>query len=112
MIVKMSGSASSPVVALDRCEIECVEPERVASVLARLPDERVFQDLAETFRVLSDPGRVCLISALLEAGELCACDLAAVTGLSLAQPPPAALGTARPLPQAGPQRLLLPRRRP
>ena len=45
MPVKMSASASSPVVALDRCEIECVEPERVASVLARLPDERVFQDL-------------------------------------------------------------------
>jgi DNA-binding transcriptional ArsR family regulator len=42
----------------------------------------VFQDLAETFRVLSDPGRVRLISALLGAGELCVCDLAAVTGLS------------------------------
>jgi ArsR family transcriptional regulator, lead/cadmium/zinc/bismuth-responsive transcriptional repressor len=54
----------------------------VAAVLERLPSEHVFQDLAETFRVLSDPGRVRLISALLEAGELCVCDLAAVTGLS------------------------------
>src|SRR5712691_5396114 len=83
MSVKMSSSAaSSRVVPLDRCDVECVEPERVAAVLERLPDERVFQDLAETFRVLSDPGRVRLISALLEAGELCVCDLAAVSGLS------------------------------
>lgn len=69
-------------VAPDRCEAECVDPDRVAAVLARLPEEGVFQGLAETFRVLSDPGRVRLISALLEAGELCVCDLAAVTGLS------------------------------
>ena len=59
-----------------------MEPERVAAVLERLPDASVFDDLAETFHVLSDPGRVRLISALLEAGELCVCDLAAVTGLS------------------------------
>ena len=69
-------------IPLDRCEVDCVEPERVAAVLERLPDHSVFQDLAETFRVLSDPGRVRLISALLGAGELCVCDLAAVTGLS------------------------------
>jgi len=75
-------SSSQTVIPLDRCEVECVEPERVAAVLERLPEPRVFQELAEVFRVLSDPGRVRLISALLEAGELCVCDLAAVTGLS------------------------------
>jgi hypothetical protein len=37
----------SRVTPLDRCETECVEPERVAAVLERLPDERTFQDLAE-----------------------------------------------------------------
>ncbi|HEX6700169.1 MAG TPA: metalloregulator ArsR/SmtB family transcription factor, partial [Gaiellaceae bacterium] len=67
---------------MDRCDVECVDPERVNAVLDRLPAAGVFQDLAETFRVLSDPGRLRLISALLEAGELCVCDLAAVTGLS------------------------------
>jgi ArsR family transcriptional regulator, lead/cadmium/zinc/bismuth-responsive transcriptional repressor len=80
--VKKLATSQARVVPLDRCEVECVEPERVAEVLVRLPDAAVFQDLAETFRVLSDPGRVRLISALLEAGELCVCDLAAVTGLS------------------------------
>ena len=77
--MSVKASTTAPI---DRCEAECVEPERVAAVLERLPDERVFQDLAETFRMLADPGRVKLISALLEAGELCVCDLAAVTGLS------------------------------
>jgi len=77
----MSTSATR-IVPLDRCEVECVDPERARVVLERLPDEQTFHDLAETFRVLSDPGRVRLIAALLEAGELCVCDLAAVTGLS------------------------------
>jgi ArsR family transcriptional regulator, lead/cadmium/zinc/bismuth-responsive transcriptional repressor len=80
--VKTSEASQQRVVPLDRCEVECVDPERVRAVLERLPPASVFQDLAETFRVLSDPGRVRLISALLEGGELCVCDLAAVTGLS------------------------------
>lgn len=66
----------------DACEVECVDPERVVAVVERLPDERVGHELAETFRVLADPGRLRLILALLEAGELCVCDLAAATGLS------------------------------
>jgi DNA-binding transcriptional ArsR family regulator len=70
------------VIPLERCEVECVEPEKAASVLQRLPGEAVTQELAETFRVLADAGRVRLILALLEGGELCVCDLAAVTGLS------------------------------
>ncbi len=82
MSVKTSVASPAGVIPLDRCEVECVQPERVATVLERLPESAVFQDLAETFRVLSDAGRVRLISALLEAGELCVCDLAAVTGLS------------------------------
>ena len=76
------SSQPTPVVPLDRCEVECVDAERVAHVVAALPDDRTSQGLAETFRVLSDPGRVRLIIALLEGGELCVCDLAAATGLS------------------------------
>ncbi len=79
MIVKTS---SASVVALDRCEVECVDPQRVASVRDRLPDDRSAQVMAEVFKLLSDPGRLRLILALLEAGELCVCELAAVTGLS------------------------------
>ena len=69
-------------VPLDRCADPHAEPERVAALRARLPDERTAQELAEIFRVLTDPGRVRLIVALLEGGELCVCDLADATGLS------------------------------
>ena len=72
---------SATVVALDRCETLCVDPEKVALVLERLPAAADAAQLAATFHVLSDPGRVRLIAALLE-GELCVCDLAAVTRLS------------------------------
>lgn len=80
MSVKTSGARQ--VIPLDRCEVAHVDPERVDLVRDRLPDERVSHDLAEAFRVLADPGRVRLILALLEGGELCVCDLAAATGLS------------------------------
>lgn len=67
-------------------ETTCAErhddPERVRDVRDRLPDDQTFQRMAETFRLLADPGRARLISTLLEAGELCVCDLAAATGLS------------------------------
>jgi len=69
-------------VALEQCDVVCVEPDKVAALLARLPNEGAAHELAETFRILADPGRVRLILALLEGGELCVCDLAAVTGLS------------------------------
>jgi divalent metal cation (Fe/Co/Zn/Cd) transporter len=44
-------------VELEQCDVTCVEPEKVAAVLARLPDEGAAHELAETFRILSDPGR-------------------------------------------------------
>ena len=39
-------------------------------------------DLAELFRLLGDPTRVRILFALLEAGELCVCDVAAVVETS------------------------------
>ena len=82
MHAKTSIESLSSAVPFDSCEVVCVDPDRVAAVLERLPQRRVFQDLAESFQVLSDPGRLRLISALLEVEELCVCDLAAVSGLS------------------------------
>ena len=67
-------------------QTEACEADRVAAdKLEQLRDalsEGAALDLAETFRLLSDPGRLRLIAALLEADELCVCDLADVTGLS------------------------------
>ena len=73
---------SATSIGLDRCHEAHQDSARLTAALERLPDAGVFQELAETFRVLSDPGRVRLISVLLEAGELCVCELAAASGLS------------------------------
>ena len=63
------------------CESDRVDEERLAQLRAALPEAAAL-DLAETFRLLSDPGRLRLIAALLEADELCVCDLSDATGLS------------------------------
>lgn len=69
------------VAALDACGVRMVDPERVASVRAAMPADRDIDELAEVFALLGEPGRLRLLTSLLEAGELCVCDLAASTGL-------------------------------
>lgn len=68
-------------VRLDECDARLVDRDRVAAVQARLPAEDVVEDLASVFALLSDPGRLRLLTALLEGGELCVCDLAAVAAM-------------------------------
>lgn len=55
---------------------------QVSEVTESLIDVDVASDLAELFRLLGDPTRVRILYALLEAGELCVCDLAEVVGTS------------------------------
>ncbi|MFQ5523722.1 MAG: ArsR/SmtB family transcription factor [Acidimicrobiia bacterium] len=61
----------------EACEVRMVDPERVESTRAELLSEDEASSLAERFKLLADPGRLRMIYALLEAGELCVCDLAA-----------------------------------
>ena len=68
------------VVGLDGCAVACVHPEKVALVVANAPDVRELARLTSVFKLLGDPTRTRLLYALLEAGELCVCDLAAATG--------------------------------
>lgn len=71
------------VLAVDRCEVRIVDAERVHAVRGGLPDPEVVEALAEdVFAVLADPSRLRLLIALLEGGELCVCDAAAIAGLS------------------------------
>ncbi|QBI56183.1 ArsR/SmtB family transcription factor [Streptomonospora litoralis] len=58
-----------------------VDAFRVADVRRRMPAESDLANTSDVFGLLSDPGRLRLLLALLE-GELCVCDLAAATGLS------------------------------
>lgn len=59
-----------------------VHPDKVESVRAALLDTDDAARLAERFRLLADPGRLLLVYGLLEAGEMCVCDLAAAVGVS------------------------------
>lgn len=56
--------------------------DRLAALVRALPPESTVTDLAEVFGLLSDPGRVRLLITLLEGGEVCVHDLAAVSGQS------------------------------
>ncbi|WP_326826504.1 metalloregulator ArsR/SmtB family transcription factor [Streptosporangium sp. NBC_01639] len=60
---------------LDACT--SVEPDegRVAATRDRLVTAAEATRLADLFRLLGDPTRARLLYALLEAGELCVCDL-------------------------------------
>ncbi len=67
---------------LDACLDDTLHPERAAKVLTTLLRDDQFEDLAAYFRVLGEPSRVRLLHCLLDA-ELCVCDLAALTNLSV-----------------------------
>lgn len=58
-----------------------MDPDRVAAVNARMPADAEVADTADVFGLLGDPRRLKLLVALLD-GELCVCDLAAVTRMS------------------------------
>lgn len=68
----------SQVSSIDGCVTRSVDKARVEDVAESLIDVNVAGDLAEMFRLLGDPTRVRILFALLEAGELCVCDIAEV----------------------------------
>jgi len=70
------------VVELDGCGLKLVDPTKVEQVRNALPADADVIDLADVFGLLGDPGRLRLLTALLEGGELCVCDLAASTSMS------------------------------
>jgi len=73
---------ADPAISLDACEVRMVDPGRVEAVRSSMPPDDEVSELADIFDLLSDAGRLRLLISLLEAGELCVCDLAAATGLN------------------------------
>ena len=63
------------------CEVNCVHPEAVAQARDALPEERHVEEASALLKVVADPTRLRLLSAL-NVRELCVCDLAAVVGIS------------------------------
>ena len=68
--------------AIDECGVNLVDPDKVDLVRRALPSEHDIAELADVFSLLGDPGRLRLLTSLLEGGELCVCDLAATTAMS------------------------------
>ena len=71
----------SVVVAFEHCP-RVVDAARVAAVRQHMPDAETVQDVAAAFGVLAEPARLRIVLALLEAGELCVCDIAAAADVS------------------------------
>jgi DNA-binding transcriptional ArsR family regulator len=65
---------------LDGCAAPCVHPDKVALATDNAPGVDELARVTSVFKLLGDPTRARLLYALLEAGELCVCDLSAATG--------------------------------
>lgn len=57
------------------CEDHLIDKEKVQKAAIALPSPKTLNELAETFKLLSNTSRLKIIHALAEA-ELCVCDLA------------------------------------
>lgn len=68
--------------AASACGVRSVDAELVSATADVLIDRDAAARLAAGFKLLGDPNRVRILYALLEAGELCVCDLAAVTDVA------------------------------
>jgi ArsR family transcriptional regulator, lead/cadmium/zinc/bismuth-responsive transcriptional repressor len=72
----------SDIAELDSCLVRVVHKDRVAAVQAAMPPAEQVEQVADVFALLGDQNRVRLLVALLEAGEMCVCDLAAAAGMT------------------------------
>lgn len=61
----------------ESCEIRLVDAATVDRTKQLLPSPGELDALADWFKMLGDPTRARILYAVLEAGELCVCDLAA-----------------------------------
>jgi len=62
-------------VSTDSCEVKQVDEAKVAAIRQFIDPEEAAR-LADLFKLLGDPTRARILYALLEAGELCVCDIA------------------------------------
>ena len=60
------------------CQEEELHPEAIHRVREKLPQDEVLYDQAELFKIFGDSTRVKILYALLEAEELCVCDIASL----------------------------------
>ena len=64
--------------SVEGCSVRVIDVDRVEATRAKVLARPHAEAASELFRLLGDPGRLQMLGALLEAEELCVCDLAAV----------------------------------
>lgn len=64
------------------CEVNFIDEKKVKAVRKRLPNDSLINELSESFKNLSDFTRLKILLALAE-DELCVCDIAALTEVSV-----------------------------
>ncbi len=77
-----TGTLPNP--ALDvsgECEVRLMHPDAVARVEAALPSPKQVEGATERLKLLADPTRYRVLSALARE-ELCVCDLAAIANVN------------------------------
>ncbi len=66
---------------LECCEVFHVHENLVHQIEEGMPQEHVFQELADFYKVFGDVTRVKILCVLVQQ-ELCVCDLAEVVGIT------------------------------
>jgi ArsR family transcriptional regulator len=68
----------------DRCEVDCLHPEAIRPLLGRSLGADGSRAVAALFSTLGDPSRARILHLLaISEGELCVCDIALVSGMSV-----------------------------
>ena len=70
----MQMSNDSIVTSIDECEVKAVDAVKVAAVRGLIGAAEASR-LADLFKLLGDPTRARILYALLDAGEMCVCDI-------------------------------------
>ena len=65
------------------CKVHEEHLDKILEAQAKLPEEEGILEAADFFDALGNPTRLKILLALMEAGELCTCDLSAITKLSV-----------------------------
>lgn len=80
-MASQQDAARLDIAPADVCEVNCVHPEAVAEARGALPQAPLVETASAFLKLVADPTRLRLLSAL-KTRELCVCDLAAVVGIS------------------------------
>jgi ArsR family transcriptional regulator, lead/cadmium/zinc/bismuth-responsive transcriptional repressor len=64
--------------SIDDCDVRSVDAAKVAAAKSRALPTSETDRITELFRLIGEPTRIRLLYALVETGEMCVCDLAAV----------------------------------